>query len=389
VKTGVVVLLVAVATPALAQDTTLVQGGIYQRPYLVGNSRTAVGGYLEGNTNWFVTDGLSDGLSMELRRFNIFFYSAVGRRLRFTSELEFEHGTEEIALETALLDYTISPHLVVRGGILLPPIGAFNVNHDGPRYDVIERPLVSTEVLPATLSEVGLGIHGRFGRRATVFSYDAYLTNGLTDGVVNNGSGRTRLADGKTEDRFAEDNNGSPAVSVRLAAQSRNWGEIGWSIYTGAFNRYRVDGVVVDSKRSLTMMAVDLTTAVGGIEVRGEVATVSLDLPEALRESSGDRQWGGYLDVVAPVWRPRIRGLDRPEVSLVGRIERVDFNVGRFSSTDLPRGDEIDAVTVGVSFRPVPGTVFRANYRNTWTRDLQGNPRVRAAGWQLGIATYF
>ena len=89
---------------------------------------------------------------MELRRFNIFLYSSVGRRIRFLSELEFEHGTEEIALETALVDFVVTPSLVARAGILLPPIGAFNANHDSPRYDFVERPLVSTEIIPATLS---------------------------------------------------------------------------------------------------------------------------------------------------------------------------------------------------------------------------------------------
>ena len=47
------------------------------------------------------------------------------------------------------------------------PIGAFNVNHDGPRYEFIERPLVSTEIIPATLSEAGLGVHGRLTATAS------------------------------------------------------------------------------------------------------------------------------------------------------------------------------------------------------------------------------
>jgi hypothetical protein len=142
--------LIAAAQPV---DTAMVQGGIYQRPFLVTAGRTAVGGYAEGNANYFRTDGVSEGFSMELRRFNIFLFSSVGRRLRFISELEFEHGTEEIALETALVDFMVNPSLIFRAGILLPPVGAFNVNHDSPRYDFVERPLVATQVIPSTLSE--------------------------------------------------------------------------------------------------------------------------------------------------------------------------------------------------------------------------------------------
>ncbi len=379
----------ALAGSAGAQDTSMVQGGIYQRPYLASSGRTAIGGYAEGNTNYFVTDGIGEGLSMELRRFNIFLFSSVGRRIRFTSELEFEHGTEEIALETALVDFTINPSLVLRGGIILPPIGAFNVNHDSPRYDFVERPLVSTQIIPATLSEVGFGAHGRLAPKGLSLSYDAYLVNGLGQGVVTNQAGRTSLAAGKSEDRFEEDNNGSPAFSGRVAAQSRRWGEVGLSYYGGIYNSYRVEGITVDTKRWLSIAAIDLGTRVKGVDLRGEVARVWIDLPPSLGELMGNRQWGGYLDATLPVWFPRIRGLQRPEVSAVLRLERVDFNEGTFSSTGQKRFDEINAITMGVSFRPAAGTVFRLNHRREWARDLQGNPASKTAGWQFGFATYF
>ena len=87
------------------------------------------------------------------RRFSLFLFAPVGGRLRFLSELEFEHGTQEIAIETAQLDFQIDPALVLRAGIVLPPIGAFNQHHDSLRWDFVDRPLVSTEVIPSALSE--------------------------------------------------------------------------------------------------------------------------------------------------------------------------------------------------------------------------------------------
>lgn len=390
VKPGLLaVLLMAAASGLAAQDTTMVQGGIYQRPFLVTAGRTAVGGYAEGHAGFFRTEGVGDGLNMELRRFNIFLFSSVGRRLRFISELEFEHGTEEIVLETALADFTVTPSFILRGGILLPPIGAFNVNHDGPRYDFIDRPLVSTQVIPATLSEVGFGAHGRLAPRGFSVSYDAYLTQGLSDGVLLNETGRTHLGSGRSEERFAEDNNGSPALSARLAAQHRRWGELGVSLYTGIFNRYRIDGEEVDEARRLSILAVDFATEIGAASLRGEAAWAAVDVPEDLREFLGHRQWGVHLDAVLPVWHPRIRGLQEPVVSLGLRLERVDYNQGTFSATGLNIFDETTAATIALSFRPVAGTVFRANYRGESSRDLQGNAAVRTGGFQVGFATYF
>jgi hypothetical protein len=379
----------ALAPAVQAQDTSMVQGGIYQRPFLVSAGRTAVGGYAEGNANYFRTDGVSEGFSMELRRFNIFLFSSVGRRLRFISELEFEHGTEEIALETALVDFTVNPSFVLRAGILLPPIGAFNVNHDSPRYDFVERPLVSTAIIPSTLSEVGFGAHGRLAPPGFSLSYDAYLVNGLGDGVILNETGRTDIPSGKTEDRFAEDNNGSPAFTGRIAAQHRTVGELGVSLYRGVYNTFRIEGEPVDEKRSVSIFAVDFNTEVRGLSLRGEAAWAGVDVPGDLAELLGERQWGVHLDAVLPVWHPRIQGLAAPVVSLGLRLERVDFNRGSFGSTGLTIFDDIDAVTGSLSFRPANGTVFRLNYRRESSRDPAGNPPSKTGGFQVGFATYF
>jgi hypothetical protein len=382
--------LVLIATPAAAQvDSLPVQAGVYNRPFIATMGRTALGGYLEGNTNYFQQDGISDGFSMELRRFNIFLFSSISSRIRFIAELEFEHGVEEINLETALVDFQINPSLVLRGGILLPPIGAFNVNHDSPRWDVIDRPLVSTEVLPATLSEAGFGLHGRLFPRGFGATYDIYLTNGLGNGVLLNEHGRTRLASGKGEGLVAEDNNGRPNLSARVAVQRRTWGEIGLSYYGGPYNSYRAEGVDVDEPRNLHVFALDLATDIGPVALKGELALAAIDVPESLGEVFGDRQWGFHLDAVVPLLRPRLAGLSGAVLSGVLRLERVDFNRGSFQSTGDPIGDEITSVVAGLSFRPVSGTVLKASYRYDRIKDLQGNEPARRAGFQVGLATYF
>lgn len=369
-------------------DTSTVQDALYARPFIGSVGGTSIGGYVEANTNYFVEDGITEGFSMELRRFNVFLFAAISPRIKFLSELEFEHGTEEIALETALLDLQIDPALVLRGGIVLPPIGAFNQNHDSPLWEFIDRPLVSTEIIPSTLSEIGFGVYGKLFRRPVSFTYDLYLTNGLGDGVISNGQGRTHLPSGRRAEQFEEDNNGSPAISGRLAARHRAQ-EIGLSFYTGVYNTFRLEGEQVDERRRLTLMALDYTMDVFGIELKGETALARIDVPESLADVFGHRQWGGHLDVIVPVWRPRVLGYDRALLNANIRVEAVDFNIGSFDSTGERIYDELYAVVPGLSFRPTPGTVFRANYRRHWHRDLPGNPAVRTGGFQVGFASYF
>jgi hypothetical protein len=374
---------------AAAQADTITTGGVYDRPLIGSLATTSIGGYLEGNTNYFVEDGVSEGFSMELRRFNIFLFSAVSQRVRFLAEVEFEHGAEEIALETALLDFQVRPELIVRGGIILPALAYFNQNHDAPKWDFIERPLVSTDIIPSTLSEVGGGIYGRAVAGGAVVSYDVYLTNGLGDGVVDNELGRTDIASGKHEDQFGEDNNGSPALSGRVSFRRPGVGEIGLSHYFGHYNTFRVEGVEVDDRRELSISALDAGFDVGRLRVRGEAALARVDVPEGLAEVFGDTQWGAHLDLVVPVWSPSIEGYDNAVLELGVRIEHVDYNRGTFLSTGRSIGDEVTAVVPALAFRPTAGTVLRANYRYHWIRDFARNPLSHLAGFQLGLATYF
>lgn len=381
---------IALSSPLGAQvDSTMAQEGIYDRPFIAGASSTSIGGYVEGNTNYFVEDGVNEGFSMELRRFNIFLFSQVSQRVRFISELEFEHGTEEIAIETALIDVVVSPSLTLRAGIILPPIGFLNQNHDSPRWDFIERPLVSTDIIPSTLSEVGFGVYGRIPGRSVIFTYDAYLTNGLGDAIVGNDLGRTDIPSGKSEEAFSEDNNGSPAISGRIALRAPALGEVGISYYGGYYNSFRVEGIDVDERRWLGITAVDFGATLGPADVRGEFAYASIDVPEGMVEIFGDTQWGAHIDVLLPLWHPRLAGYPTAVVTAGLRLEKVDYNVGTFSSTGRSIGDEVTALVPGISFRPTADTVFRANYRYHWSRDFPGNPTSRMAGFQFGFATYF
>lgn len=374
----------------VAGDSTTVQGSIYNRPFMASVGRTALGGYVEGNTNYFVEDGIGSGFSMEFRRFNIFLFSPVGPRLRFFAELEFEHGTEEIALETAQLDWQLTPSVALRGGIILPPLGAFNQNHDSPRWEFIDRPLVSTRIIPATLSEVGFGAYGRLRPTPRLgITWDAYLTNGLGDAVVGNAEGRTSLAAGKGGDAFAEDNNGSPALSGRIAMQHARFGEFGLSYYGGVYNRTHDAGTQVDDARRVDVIALDVGTSLGIVSVRGEAAMATIDVPQGLDELFGSRQRGVHVDIVAPVLRGAMLGQRNAVVNVGVRLEHVDLNVGRFRSTDRAIGDQVTAIVPGVSLRPTSSTVFKANYR--WERvvDFAGNAPTRRAGVQVGFATYF
>lgn len=390
----VLALLLSFGAYAQEADSTVNKDAIFARPFIVNSSignktSTAIGGYLEGNTNYFVTDGIGDGFSMEMRRFNIFLFSTVGNRIRFLSELEFEHGTEEIAIETAVLDFEFHPALILRAGIILPPIGYFNQNHDGPKWEFIDRPLVSTNLIPSTLSEIGFGLNGNIAAASGTFTYEVNLTNGLNDNIIANAENRTFLAAGKGGALFEEDNNGTPNLSSRIAFKNLRFGEVGLSYYGGAYNTFEADGLTLDNKRGLDIYAIDINLNYRKLKIIGEAALINIDIPPSFGQQFGNQQLGYHLDLVYPLLKFSM--LNTQNVLLNGsfRIEQVDYNNDTFNETGDDIHDTVTAIVPSLSLRFSKNTLIKANYRYAWERDIFGNPAAKTAGFQFGFASYF
>ena len=215
--------------PVDSSKSQMNMDAVYNRPFLTFDKLpVALGGYLEANTLYSSTDGVSEGLSFQARRLTIFMSASIMKRIKFLSEIEFEEGGNKIAIEFAAADVAIHPMLNLRGGILMNPIGAFNQNHDGPKWEFVERPDASVSMLPATWSNVGFGLYGKTYAGNWVLGYEAYFSNGFDDSIIDNETGRTFLPASKANaERFEESNNGQPMLSGKIAIKKpedwRNW----------------------------------------------------------------------------------------------------------------------------------------------------------------------
>jgi hypothetical protein len=380
-------------TPADTSRARLNMDAIYNRPFLTaGKLPVAIGGYLEANTQYAQTNGVTDGFSFQMRRMTLFFSSTIAKKIKFFSELEFEDGTKEINIEFAAIDIEFHPLLNLRGGIILNPIGAFNQNHDGPRWDFIDRPISATTILPATLSNVGFGLHGKYFTGQWVLGYEAYLTNGFDDRVISNTQNRTSLAEGKMNpERFEESNSGLPMFTGKLAIRKRKVGEIGLSYMTGVYNKWREDGIRLDNQRTATAMALDFNTSLvnGRVNIVGEIAKVYVDVPSTYDQSYGNEQFGGFVDIVGTIVQKEMMGWEKAKINAGVRLEYADYNQGKFAETGDNIGDNIWAIVPGIAFRPVGTTVLRFNYRYQQQTDLLGNPPANTGVIQFGFSTYF
>lgn len=373
--------------------STLNMDAAGSRPYFVkGKSPVAIGGYIEANTQFTQTDGVNEGYSFQFRRMTLFFSSNITKKIKFMSELEFEDGTKEINIEMAAVDMEFHPLLNLRGGIILNPIGGFNQNHDGPKWDFIDRPISATTIVPSTLSNVGFGLHGKYFSGNWIVGYETYLTNGFDDRVISNSENRTSLAAGKSNvEKFEESNSGLPMFTGKIALRNRKIGELGFSYMNGVYNHWQEDGLTIEEKRNASVIAVDFNTSLltTRINITGEVAKVFVDVPETYSQQYGTEQLGAFVDIIYTLLQKKILDWENAKLNIGVRLDYADYNVGTFSETGDNIADNVCSIVPSIAFRPAGTTVVRFNYRYMEQQDILGNPPALTGAYQFGISTYF
>ena len=351
-------------------------GGIYDKPYIKRSGRgIALGGYMdhefeyrEGGKNTF-----------DQARFIPFIYGQVSARIRVSAEIEFEHGglvtgdgetDGEIKLEYAVTDFSFSEAFNFRGGVILSPLGVFNLLHDSPLNDLTERPTVNRQILPSPLSESGMGLYGTFyPSELSVASYEVYLVNGFNEGIINS-SGVLRVRGGRGSQK--SDNNKNKAIVARVGLSPRLGMNFGVSIHTGAYDD--------KGEQDLTMLGFDAKVSRSVWELQGEYGLTRADVDRSAHPMAAGAQQGAYGQVNLHFLHDRV--LTGSVFTSVVRWDWIDYDM------DTP-GDSELGLTFGLNFRPVEDAVFKIDYAFIW-KTLASSPRGDATGRLfLSLATYF
>lgn len=379
----------------VSKDTTKVlnMDAIYNRPTLnINKTPIAIGGYVETNWQHLTTDGVSEGHQFQARRLSIFMSSSIGKRVKFLSELEFEEGGKEIAIEFASVDVEFHPLANFRAGIIVNPIGAFNQNHDGPKWEFTDRPIPATQMLPGTFSNVGAGLYGKKYHKNWMYGYEAYFSGSFDNSIIENTQNKTYLPAAKDNpDRFEEINSGIPLFTGKIAVRNSKIGEIGLSYMGGVYNKFQEDGIIIDEKRSVNIFAIDFNTTLPNTKtfITTEFAWINVDVPSTYSQQFGSKQQGGFIDIVQPILNRTMLGWEKATLNVACRLEYVDWNVGKFNETGGNIGEDLWSVVSAISFRPNSQTVIRLNYRLLKQRDILSNPPSITDGFNFGISTYF
>lgn len=372
---------------------------VYAKPF-VSAPKAILGGYMDFETNFLSHQNLtrSQATNFEVARFIPFIYSDVTDRIKVAAEIEIEHGGPnnvggggEIKIEFATLDYLITEPWNFRSGILLMPVGKFNLLHDSPLNDLTDRPLVSRLIIPSTWFEPGLGFYGTlYPTRLSKLDYEVYAVNGFaaTPGTSITDSGGLRSARGFTKN----DNNSDKGVVGRVAFSPILGIEVAGSAAHGAYDP--------SGDRHMTLWALDWTLQRGPFELIGEAAWARIEdnFSGATVGPAGMRGYyiqGNYhflpafLKKLAPA-----HFTDASTFTAVVRWDDIDTDTDNrtLTATSGNRG-ELQRLTLGLNFRPVEDTVFKFDYQfnsQLGTNLAPGNgSRVDGNGFLFSAATYF
>jgi hypothetical protein len=403
---------------------------VYAKPF-VSAPKAIVGGYMDFQYRTQQKGSIEAGdgrpgvtNNFDQQRFVPFIYADVTEHVKVATEIEIEHGVREssaneieVSLEFGFIDYLVNEPFNLRAGILLMPLGKFNLLHDSPLNDLTDRPLVNQLIIPTTMSETGAGIYGTFypGRTGKM-DYELYVTTGPC-GYGANGTPLVSEADGTSQGRQrtcaghdgADINNGK-AVVGRLAYSPMLGVEIGGSSYYGNANNNS------SNYAPLNISALDWTFQKGPFELIGEAAwsyargnsravignSIGFAPGSLLTQIGGNSGMGtppqrgmGYyiqgnyhfMPEFLSNWYPKRFGPGSTFTAVI-RYDRVNTNLDNTNGTG--GWGNLEQISFGLNYRPIEDTAIKLSYQY---QPMAFNPntleRIHDNALVMSIATYF
>lgn len=283
------------------------------------------------------------------------------------SEIEYEHGGNEVSVEFLTIDYIWRDEINFRAGNLLVPMGFVNEIHEPNFFFGAERPEIERLILPSTWHENGAGIWGRIADR---IEYRAWVINGF-DAQSFTSSGLRGGRQGGAE-AIANDF----AFVGRVDVDVMNGLEVGGSVYTGQSGQEQSSDAS-GTERDLpdaqtTIYELHAQYKAYGASLRAlwteafidEAGRLSRVLALGTTSAIAQQMRGWYVEAgydLMPLF------FEAPRMSLEPffRFERYDTQREVADlGFDRDRTKDVDLYVAGIQFKPIPQIVFKLDFRH-------------------------
>ncbi len=339
-------------------QTTTLQQNAAQR-ILSGNvsSGVVVGGYGEITYN----QPEADNGELDVQRLVLLFGYNFSEKVQFVTEIELEH-VEEVFVEQAFINYNVSNNFILRGGLLLIPMGIVNEFHEPTTFNGVERPSIDGAIVPTTWREIGVGVFGRFND--IPLSYQAYVINGFQsidedgNGLIGGSSG---LRGGRQKAIKSTIN--TPNITTKLDYYGILGLRLGFSTYFGRTQSPNAFNDVDGSDVGVSMIGFDMRYNKKRFTARGQFIYAALSDTEDYNTLTGDDLGaalsGWYLEAAYNLLPLQ----NKQRLFAFARYEK--YNTHAKTDGGLLENDAYNRneTTIGLSYHIANGAVVKADYQ--------------------------
>jgi hypothetical protein len=348
-----------------AQDSILnpqLQQNAAQR-ILSGNygNQVTLGAY--GEITYNQPEG--DNGELDVQRFVLLLGYTFNEKVQFVSEIEIEH-VEEIFVEQAFINYSVSDNVSLRGGLMLVPMGIISEYHEPTTFNGVERPAVDNSIVPTTWREIGVGVTGRFSEAS--LSYQAYIFNGFRSTTSDGNGGANGFLSGSSglrggRQKAIQSTVDSPTLSTKVDYYGIPGLRLGLA---GYFGKTQADDDVEEldgANIGIAMVGFDARYAFRRFTARGQFIYASLNDTEDYNTLTG-KDLGSALQGYYVEGAYNLLPLSaKQRLFAFARYENYDTHANTEGGLEVNDAFDRTDITTGLSYHIAPGVVLKGDYQ--------------------------
>jgi len=285
------------------------------------------------------------------------------------SEIEIEHGGQEITVEQLYLDFLFDPAYNIRLGHQVVPMGLVNLNHEPVLFNTVARPDVEKYIIPSTWHETGLSVYGKTDN----LNYTAGVVVALDMGLANHDGepetdtfGKNWIRDARRGGNESNNETSNLGAVARLDYVGLNGLLLGASIYTGKAGP-STNGL---EEGRVTIADMHAQYQYEGFKIKGLYAQAHLSNADSylgshtvggttvIANEHAESAHGGYLNMEYNILPYLIQGSGRLPIF----FQYENYNIAT-SLTDGTSFGNTESFTYGLNYFPHEQVVLKGEYK--------------------------
>ncbi len=312
-------------------------------------------------------------------------------RIKFRSELDFEHAFKEPELEFAYIDFLIKSWFNPRVGAILVPMGVLNQHHEPPLFYSVERPEVYRVIIPTSWQGGGAGFYGKL---PAGFDYELYTLSSLIAVQLDSAGGIKESFKGS--DGFHDDHSlgEAPGHNFGAAGRLEYKGVPALRLGTSFFFGNTGQGNAAIGGAFLSMLESDAKYSFEGIDVEGLLAFTNLGnstnmnnvlvaANPAFTDFVGKQMLGGYVEGAYHLFH-HLWPQASHDVVVFTRFEKFNTQFNMPAGFAANPANDRQTITTGVSYMPIPQVALKADYMLNRNKANSGVDQ-----FNLGVGFYY